>query len=162
MDQLDEKFAMFLDLVDDRNRNFVLDINDFLMQNNCSCEIKDAKNGYIISYLMKKNKKTLATFVLRKAGARLRILPEYINRYADFLDTLPGNMKKDIQKASVCKRLINPDDCNSRCKMGYDFIMDQEHYKKCRYMAFLLALNSENNPYIKAFLEKELQEQSCA
>ena len=94
--------------------------------------------------------------MLRKSGALLRILPENVNRYANFLDALPENMKKDIKRASVCKRLIDPDACNSRCVMGYDFYMDQEQHKKCRYMAFMPALSSENNPYIKAFLEKEL------
>lgn len=161
MDELEYKFAAFIALIEECNRNFVMDINEYLIQNNCSCEIKDAKNGYTVSYTMNKNKKTLATFVLRKAGARLRLLPENINQYAEFLDTLPENMQKDIQKASVCKRLVNPDDCNSRCKMGYDFIMNQERYQKCRYMAFMPSLNSENNPYIKAFLEKELEAQSC-
>ena len=29
-------------------------------------------------------------------------------------------MKKEITKASVCKRLINPNDCNPKCAMGYD------------------------------------------
>lgn len=73
-----------------------------------------------------------------------------------FLDTLPAKMKKEIIKASVCKRLINPDDCNPKCVMGYDFIMDEERYQKCRYMAFMLTITEESAPYIQKFLENEL------
>jgi hypothetical protein len=150
------KFEAFLAYVDSENQKFVIEINDFLLQNNCNREIKDSKNGYTVSYRLNKNKRTLTTFVLRKIGVKLRILPEHINQYADFLDTLPENVKKDIRKASVCKRLINPKDCNARCVKGYDFYMDREHYQKCRYMAFMPTLSAENNPYIKTFLEKEL------
>ena len=66
-------------------------------------------------------------------------------------------MKKEIRKASACKRLINPDDCNPKCIMGYTFVLDGEWHQKCRYMAFQLTLSEESNPYIMQFLEKELR-----
>lgn len=40
--------------------------------------------------------------------------------------------------------------------MGYTFVLDNEQYQKCRYMAFQPTSSEENNPYIKQFLEKEL------
>ncbi|MCX4378807.1 MAG: hypothetical protein OSJ61_21975 [Lachnospiraceae bacterium] len=40
---------------------------------------------------------------------------------------------------------------------GIYFVLDGEQYQKCRYMAFQPTLSEENNPYIKQFLEKELQ-----
>ena len=89
---------------------------------------------------------------------KLRIYPKYIQEYQSFLDTLPEKVKKEIKKASVCKRLINPDDCNPKCVMGYTFTLDGEHYQKCRYMAFQPTLSEENNPYIMQFLEKELRD----
>ena len=88
---------------------------------------------------------------------KLRIYPEHIQRYQNFLDTLPEKAKKEIMKASVCKRLVNPDDCNPTCVMGYTFALDGVQYQKCRYMAFQLTLSEENNPYIKQFLEEELR-----
>ena len=88
---------------------------------------------------------------------KLRIYPEHIQKYQSFLDTLPEKIKKEIKKASVCKRLINPDDCNTKCIMGYTFVLDGEQYQKCRYMAFQPTLSTENNPYIKQFLENELR-----
>lgn len=157
MDALSEKFAEFLEIVDDRYQNFVVEINNFLTQSNCKCEVKSAKSGFTVSYILNSNRRTLATFVFRKTGIKLRIYPEHIHQYADFLNALPDKMKKEIQKASVCKRLVNPNDCNPRCVMGYDFFIDDEHYQKCRYMAFMSTLSDENNPYIKTFLEKELK-----
>ncbi len=88
---------------------------------------------------------------------KLRIYPEHIQKYQSFLDTLPEKIKKEIKKASICKRLINPDDCNTKCIMGYTFVLDGEQYQKCRYMAFQPTLSEENSPYIKQFLENELR-----
>jgi len=149
LDRTNENFNVFLKAVDDRYKDFVVQINDYLTQNNCKCEIKPA-------YKPETTKKVLATFVFRKTGMRLRIYPEHVKAYETFLNTLPEIMKKEIKKASVCKRLINPEECNSKCLMGYDFLLDEEHHRKCRYMAFMPALSDETTPYIKVFLEKEL------
>lgn len=43
---------------------------------------------------------------------KLRIYAEHIQEYQSFLDTLPEKIKQEIKKASVCKRLIDPNDCN--------------------------------------------------
>lgn len=154
---MEEKFNSFMGTVDDCFRDFVSQINDCLMEQGCKCEIKTAKSGYTVSYTPGKTKRTLATFVSRKTGMKLRIYPEHIREYQSFLNGLPEKMKKDIKKASVCKRLVNPDDCNPRCVMGYTFEMDGEQYQKCRYMAFMPTLSAENNPYIKQFLKNELE-----
>lgn len=150
----DKHYEEFLEITG-TSRNFVENINDFLLDHNCKREIKTAKSGFTVSYLFPNAKKTLATFVCRKTGIKIRIFPQRLNEYMDFLDTLPAGMKKEIAKASVCKRLINPEDCNPKCVMGYDFIMDKEHYQKCRYMAFMPTITEESTPYIIKLLEKE-------
>lgn len=154
---MDEKFNLFLETVDENFRSFVNQINEYLTGNNCKCNIKLQKSGYVVSYVLNGEKRTLATFVSRKTGMKLRIYPEHIGEYQSFLDTLPEKVKKEIRKASVCKRLINPDDCNPKCVMGYTFVLDGEQYQKCRYAAFQPTLSEENNPYIKQFLEKDLR-----
>ncbi len=153
---MDEKIYMFMETVDERFRGFVSQINQYLTANGCKCDIKLQKSGYVVSYVRNENKRTLATFVSRKTGMKLRIYAEHIQEYQSFLDTLPEKIKQEIKKASVCKRLIDPNDCNPKCIMGYTFILDGEQYQKCRYMAFQPALSEENNPYIKQFLENEL------
>ncbi len=154
---MDEKFIMFMETVDGKFRDFVSQIDQYLTANECKCDIKLQKSGYVVSYVLSGGKRTLATFVSRKSGMKLRIYPEHIQEYQSFLDTLPEKAKKEIRKASVCKRLIYPDDCNPKCVMGYTFVLDGEQYQKCRYMAFQPSLSEENNPYIMQFLEKELQ-----
>ena len=154
---MNEKFNKFMETVDEHLRSFVNQINEYLTRNGCKCDIKLQKSGYVVSYVFDSSKKTLATFISRKTGMKLRIYPEHLQEYQSFLDTLPDKVKKEIKKASACKRLINPDDCNPKCVMGYTFVLDGEQYQKCRYMAFQPTLNEENNPYLKQFLEKELQ-----
>ena len=154
---MDEQFNMFTETVDERFRGFADQINGYLTENGCKHDIKLQKSGYVVSYMLKGSKRTLAAFIPRKTGIRLRIYPEHIQKYQSFLDTLPEKVKAEIKKASVCKRLVNPDDCNPKCVMGYTFALDGEQYQKCRYSAFQPALSEENNPYIKQFLEKELQ-----
>ena len=87
-------------------------------------------------------KRALATFVFRKTGIKHRIC---LIRW-----------KRKSKKASVCKWLINSDDCNPKCVMWYTFEMDEELCQKCRYMEFMPTLSDENNSYIKEFLKNEL------
>ena len=53
----------------------------------------------VVSYAFNSSKRTLATFVSRKTGMKLRIYPEHIGEYQSFLNTLPEKVKKEIKKA---------------------------------------------------------------
>ncbi len=53
----------------------------------------------------------------------LRIHPEHIQGYRGPFDALPEEAKKEIEEASACKRLIDPDACGPRCRMGYAFLI---------------------------------------
>ena len=131
-------------------------LHEVLLNLGCQAEVNEAKSGYTVSYL-KPDRKTLANFVCRKTGVKLRLYPEGLARYEAFLSTLPEAMKKAIRKASVCKRLIDPDDCNPRCQTGYTFSLDGESFQKCRYMAFFFNVNENTLPSLFAFLEQERQ-----
>ena len=62
-----------------------------------------------------------------------------------------------IKKAGPCKRLLNPDDCNSRCLMGFDFILDGERQQKCRNSGFMFFLDDETKPYVNDMVLREMQ-----
>ena len=94
--------------------------------------------------------------VFRKKGLMMRIYADNILSYSDVLTKCPDIMKKDIKKAGVCKRLINPDDCNSRCPLGYDFILDGERQQKCRY-GFMFYLTDETKPYLQEIVKLEIE-----
>ena len=53
--------------------------------------------------------------------------------------------------------LLNPDDCNARCIMGFDFILDGERQQKCRNGAFMFSLNDETKPYVNVLVLREMQ-----
>lgn len=109
---MDKKFNIFMETVDERFRNFVSRIHEYLTGNSCKCDIKSQKSDYVVSYVLNSSERTLATFVSRKMGMKLRIYPEHIQEYPSFLDTLSEKIKEEIKKASVCKRLINSNDYN--------------------------------------------------
>lgn len=155
------KYEDFLGAVNPIYADFVNQTNDFLIQNGCKIKIDLAKNGYLVSYSHAKTKRVVANFVFRKNGLVIRIYGDYINKYIDFAETLPAAMIKSIEKAPVCKRLIDPTTCNSRCSMGYDFTIKGVQYKRCKYNCFMFEINDDNIPFVKAFLENEIKERTA-
>lgn len=146
---MEDKYKLFLDCADKRWVDFINEVNTYLMEAGCKCDIKEAKSGYAVSY--KLNKKALVNFVHRKTGMKIRIYTKNIAKYQTFLNTLPEKMKADIKKSSDCKS------CNSKCEEGYNFILDGGQYKKCKYTAFFLPLSEENNPYIMELIKNEIK-----
>jgi len=100
----------------------------------------------------------MLNFLFRKSGLFVRIYADNFSRYTDFLNCLPEKMEKEIAKASVCKRLIDPATCNPKCIMGYDFSIRDNRYQKCRYSCFQFAVNFESVPVLSEFIERERRE----
>lgn len=146
-------FEDFIESVDEELQELVCELHKELKELGCKAEVKLAKSGYVVSYQL--NKKTVLNYVFRKKGMFVRIYANHIAQYREILDTLPESMIKTIQKASVCKRLLDPSACNQRCSMGYDFILRGEHLKKCRNSAFMFLLNEESEPFIREILLQE-------
>lgn len=147
-------FEDFLETVGEDNRKFAEELNEFLLANGCGRYIKDAKSGPVVTYLH--DKKTLLNFVQRKSGTQARIYAAHAGEYGDFLDTLPEKLKNKTKKASDCRKLTGTGD-DPKCPGGYEFTMDGGVYQKCRNNAFMIPLSEENNPFIRKFLEKELE-----
>jgi len=66
-------------------------------------------------------------------------------------------MVKAIDAALVCKRLLDPTACNSKCSAGYDFTVSGKRFQKCKNGCFVFFINNENNSYIKSFVENEMR-----
>lgn len=84
--------------------------------------------------------------MFRKKGLIARIYAGHIAQYMEILDTLPDSMVRSIQKAPICKRLVEPSTCNQKCSMGYDFILQGERLQRCRNSAFMFLLDKESRP----------------
>lgn len=149
------EFQDFIATVPAENQDFVKELHDKLMDYGCKIEIKTAKSGYMVSYTY--NKKTVANYVFRKKGMLVRIYGVHVNDYESVLETLPDEMIHTIQKAPICKRMADPDACNPKCSMGYDFWLKGEHCQKCRSSAFLFMVCPQNNPWIRTLLLHEVE-----
>lgn len=154
-------FEDFLKDVSPIYQEFVQQAHDYMLQNGCKLKLQLAKNGYVVSYSHEKSKRAIINFVFRKSGLVTRIYGDCVNRYTDFMETLPDKMIMSIEKAPVCKRLINPLDCNPKCRTGYEFTVKGSLYQKCRYNCFMFEVNDESIPFIRTFLENEIRERSA-
>lgn len=149
-------FAQFVEAVPPKYSNFVTEMDKYLLDNNFTRDIKEAKSGYLVSYAYAPTKRVVANYVFRKKGPILRIYTDNIARYEQCLDDLPQSMQDIITKAGPCKRLLNPDACNPACLMGYEFMMNNEAQTKCRYNCFMFYLSEEANPYLTEIMQHEV------
>ena len=151
-------FEQFFEAVDTDNKRFVQDLHNYLLENGCKVAFEEKKNGFLASYKHGKPPRAIMNFVFRKQKIQARIYGERIGDYPDFLNTLPPEMIDSIASAGTCGRLVN-NTCNTKCT-GYDFTIGDERYQKCRYNCFEFLMTDESNPYIKSFVEHELQERA--
>lgn len=147
-------FEDFITTVDGESAEFVRELHGMFTEQGCKLEVKEAKSGYVVSYLL--NKKTVMNYVFRKKGLLVRIYANHVGAYLDVLETLPAGMAETLRAAPECKRLRGSAACNSKCAMGYDFILGGQRHQKCRYNAFQFLVCGENNPSIRALLAREL------
>lgn len=150
-------FPAFVEKAGIEHTEFVNQIHEFMLENNCEVEIKEAKSGYVVSYFHTPSAGTVSNYVFRKKGPMIRIYAEHIAEYMSILDKWPESMKNTIRKSVPCKRLIDPKACNPRCRMGFDFILDGERQQKCRNNSFMIIMDTETKPYLKDMLEHEIQ-----
>jgi len=99
-------FTAFLESAGTEHISFINNLHEYLSENKCSVEIKEAKNGYVVSYKHKPSKRVVVNYVFRKKGLMMRIYADNILTYSDVLTKCPDSMKKEIKKAGVCKRLV--------------------------------------------------------
>ena len=150
----------FLAVVDENYQPFIQELHNYLTDNGCKAKIEEKKSGLFASYKHVKLKKSIVNLLFRKAGLLIRIYGENASKYLYFMNTLPEEMVQSIEGATICKRLINPDDCSPTCPKGYDFTIGSKRFQICRYGAFEFLVTPENNPYIKSFVKNEIKERT--
>ena len=150
-------FETFVEAAGLEHTDFINSLHENLVNANCKAEIKEAASGYVVSYIHIPSKRTVINYVFRKKGIMIRIYADNVSHYMEILETWPNSMKDFIKKAGPCKRLLNPDDCNSRCLMGFDFILDGERQQKCRNSGFMFFLDDETKPYVNDMVLREMQ-----
>ena len=149
-------FSNFLNQVLDESKAFVTELDSYLAEHRCKRMIKPAAKGYLVKYSLPDNGKSLLNFVFRKGCVKVRVYAAHVSEYENIIEAFPEKTKKEIATALDCKKLTGKT-CSPTCPAGYAFVMDGVEYKKCRSMAFLPALNVENNPVIRKMIEEELR-----
>ena len=149
-------FEQFMESVDGVNKPFVQELHSYMMDIGCKVTFEEKKNGFLASYKYGKPPRAAMNFLFRKQGMLTRIYGERISYYPNFLNTLPTEMVTSINNSGSCGRLVN-NTCSTKCT-GYDFIIGDEHFQKCRYGCFEFLMTEESRPYIKTFIEHELPE----
>lgn len=150
-------FDDFLAMAGAEHGEFIQQLHAYLQEHDCTTEIKEAASGYVVSYVYKPTKRTVANYVFRKKKPMLRVYADNVLSYTDMLTEWPASMKDTIRKGGTCKQLLDPTACNSRCLGGFDFLLDGERQQKCRYhMAFTFFLEDESNPYLFEIMKREL------
>ena len=152
------QFEDFLTEASPDYREFVARMHESLLHDGYKVRIESKASGFFVSYSHPETKRSILNFLFRKNGLHVRIYADNSNKYADFINCLPENMEKAIAKAPICKRQINPADCNPKCITGYDFFVRENRYQKCRYSCFQFLINAESVPVISEFVENERKE----
>lgn len=131
------------------------ELHDKLTALGCKIDVKSTKSGYVASYSL--DKKIISNYMFHKKGLIARIYAGHIAQYVEILDTLPNSMVGSIQKAPICKRLVEPSACNQKCSIGYDFILQGERLQRCRNSAFMFLLYKESRSYVESLLLHEVK-----
>lgn len=150
-------FSAFVEAAGPEHADFIHSLHEYMLENDCKTELKEAANGYVVSYMHKPSKRTVANYVFRKKGPMIRIYADNVPSYMEILANWPETMKAAIKKAGPCKRLINPEACNARCLKGFDFILDGERQQKCRLSGFMFFLDPETKPHLQEMMELEMR-----
>ena len=147
-------FEQFLESVDGEFHAFALELHDYLLNNGCKLAIVEQKSGYLAGYKFGKPPKAMTNFLFRKGRLLVRIYGENSSEYCDFLNTLPPEMVESIDGSGECKRLTQ-NGCSPKCS-GYDFTIGDARFQKCRYNCFEFLVTAESVPFIRAFVESEI------
>jgi len=150
-------FSAFVEAAGDEHTAFVNSMHEYMLENDCKVEIKEAANGYVVSYKHIPSKRTVLNYVFRKAGLMMRIYADNVSAYMEKLADWPEAMKSTAKKAGDCTRMFDPTACNSRCIGGFDFVIDGERQQKCRYSGFMFYLNDESKPHLREMTECEMR-----
>jgi len=153
MEKIAYQFEDFLQDVQPAYQAFAAGVHKNFAAQGCKVKIESKASGFLVSYAHPKTKRSLLNFVFRKKSLMVRLYPSDVSRCAELLDSPPERMEKEIAKSPVCKRLLDPADCNSRCPMGYDITVRGTRYQKCRYSCFLFTVTNESIPFIQDFIK---------
>ncbi|MCK5128916.1 MAG: hypothetical protein KAQ68_03615 [Clostridiales bacterium] len=149
-------FKDFIENASVEHIGFFTEINDLLTCSGYEPKVDIKKSGFSVSYISKKAKRTIMNYVSRKKGTYIRMYGDNTDKYMSIFNDIPDSIVKEISKANDCKRMIDPNACNSRCKKGITIDLNGEILGKCRNSALMLLIEPEKYNTIITILEHEV------
>jgi len=149
------EFTEFLSEVPEEYRDFVSKTDNFLTAGGYKQKIEKKTSGASASYIHPGTKRLFLQFYFRNKALYMDLYTVVFNDYVDFLDRLPQCIAEEINKFSNCRKMINPDDCNPLCGMGYDFEIKGTRYQKCGYNRVRIPVNPESMGILSVFSAKK-------
>ena len=147
-------FDDFLTIVPDEHKDFVSSLHEQLSAQGCTIIIKEAKNGYAVSY--KCGNKSVMNWVFRKSGVLARIYGDHVTQYQNVITELPADMQKKMTASRDCARLYDPSACSPVCVMGFVYDLAGETHKKCRNDGMFFLLSETTAPHIEKIVMNEV------
>jgi len=163
MEALNYQFEDFLASVDDEYKDFVVTVNELLLQEGCKVKIAPSKTSiFTVKYTQGKTRRGMLNFTLNKKGLRVSLFAGNFEKYPDVLNNLHENMASAIAKSPICKNMMGPKKCSWADCIGYNIYIGKEHYQKCRYSCFQFYVDVESIPSLLNMLKSEIEARRIA
>jgi len=104
------QFEDFLMNVSDDYKDFVLKINETLLQEGCKVKVGSSKTN-LFSVKYTQGRRGVFNFMLRKRGMKASVYAANFAQYPEVLNSLPESMVAQIAKASACKNMESAPAC---------------------------------------------------
>jgi hypothetical protein len=148
-------------LLDNEDKTFLQEMDDYLTRNNFKLKAECTNSGYKCSYCHTKTRRAIAIFSTQYDGLHVHIYADCLNGYDNFIQNLPKSLLELMKKGPNCRELDGRSACKPwgyrECAGGYEYVIDGSRYKKCRFNNFKFKLCDENREYIKSFIKHECE-----
>ncbi len=148
-------FESFLAEVPIAFRPFALALRQELSTAGWKEKMEQKPSGTVLTYAHPKTRRSLLNLLRKPKGLMFRMYPDHLPQYMDLLNNMPPSLAQAVAKAPTCKSLAAPGGCSELCVKGYDFVLQGQHYQKCRYRCFEFWLREEDLPFLQELLRQE-------
>jgi len=139
-------------------KQYLVDLHEHLMSNQCKYETKYGVNEYAFAYTSQATKAKVCTVLLSMETCFVKINTRLITTQPGLLDDAPEGIRDAVKGGYNCAKKNDPEACNSRCvDKNLVFELDGTQYVKCRIFNFALPIGeTADRAYIMEWLVKEM------
>ena len=153
----------FLETVEEKDRDFVRELNEMLQAEEYKLRIQMTKNnGLSISYTKPKMKWRLLGLSIKNKQLMIHLNTEHYKKYSDLLNKMPKTVLEHLDNVHTCPKILDLSKCWKTCEPGYDFQVGDKNYHACRYYCFKTKIDEENIPFFLELIECEIKERMVA